>query len=66
MAQGYEIIKATLPFVREQPLRSWWCLISTMVLFAACLIAAVIFLPGGFGGAIAKLGTRLRSSASRN
>ena len=37
MLEGREIIKATLPFIREQPLRSWWCLVSTGVLFAACL-----------------------------
>jgi len=32
------------------------------VLFAACLIAAVIFLPDGFGGAIARLTAKLRAS----
>ena len=45
MAQGYEIIKATLPFVREQPLRSWWCLISTVLLFAACLAVGAMPFP---------------------
>ncbi len=34
------------------------------VLFAACLIAAVIFLPDGFGGALARLTARLRSTGS--
>jgi branched-chain amino acid transport system permease protein len=34
------------------------------VLFAACLVAAVIFLPEGFGGALARLTARLRSSGS--
>jgi branched-chain amino acid transport system permease protein len=32
------------------------------VLFAACLVAAVIFLPDGLGGALARLTARLRSS----
>lgn len=32
------------------------------VLFAACLVAAVIFLPDGFGGALTRLTARLRSS----
>jgi branched-chain amino acid transport system permease protein len=31
------------------------------VLFAACLIAAVIFLPGGFGGALHRIADRLRA-----
>jgi branched-chain amino acid transport system permease protein len=31
------------------------------VLFAACLIAAVMFLPGGFGGALHRIGDRLRA-----
>jgi branched-chain amino acid transport system permease protein len=34
------------------------------VLFAACLVAAVIFLPDGFGGALARLTARLRSTGS--
>ena len=37
MLEGREIIKATLPFIREQPVRSWWCLLSTAALFIACL-----------------------------
>jgi branched-chain amino acid transport system permease protein len=35
------------------------------VLFAACLIAAVIFLPDGFGGALAKLIARRRAAGAR-
>jgi branched-chain amino acid transport system permease protein len=35
------------------------------VLFAACLIAAVIFLPDGFGGAIVRLTAKLRAGGSR-
>jgi hypothetical protein len=35
-------------------------------LFAACLIAAVIFLPDGFGGAIARLTARLRAGGSES
>ena len=34
------------------------------VLFAACLVAAVMFLPDGFGGALARLTARLRSTGS--
>ena len=36
------------------------------VLFACCLIAAVIFLPEGFGGALQRLAQHLRSSAVRS
>ena len=36
------------------------------VLFAACLIAAVIFLPDGFGGAIVRLTAKLRPAGSRS
>lgn len=36
------------------------------VLFAACLIAAVIFLPDGFGGAITRLSAKLRARGSRS
>lgn len=36
------------------------------VLFACCLIAAVIFLPEGFGGALQRLVQHLRGSAARS
>jgi branched-chain amino acid transport system permease protein len=36
------------------------------VLFACCLIAAVIFLPEGFGGALQRLVQHLRSSTARS
>jgi acyl-lipid omega-6 desaturase (Delta-12 desaturase) len=45
MHEGYAIIKATLPFVREQPLRSWWVLLSTLVLFAGCLTIGALPFP---------------------
>lgn len=45
MHQGYAIIKATLPYIREQPLRSWWVLLSTLTLFAASLAGAALPLP---------------------
>jgi branched-chain amino acid transport system permease protein len=35
------------------------------VLFAACLIAAVIFLPEGFGGALGRMAERLRARQAR-
>jgi omega-6 fatty acid desaturase (delta-12 desaturase) len=45
MLQGRALIRATLPFIREQPVRSWWCLISTTVLFAAALAVGAMPLP---------------------
>jgi acyl-lipid omega-6 desaturase (Delta-12 desaturase) len=37
MLEGRALIQATLPYIREQPVRSWWHLISTVVLFAGAL-----------------------------
>jgi omega-6 fatty acid desaturase (delta-12 desaturase) len=45
MLQGRTLVRATLPFAREQPVRSWWHLISTIVLFAACLAGGALPLP---------------------
>jgi len=48
MLEGRALIRATLPFIREQPLRSWWCLISTGVLFAAALAVGAMPIPWYF------------------
>src|SRR3954468_5168690 len=45
MLEGRALIQATLPYIREQPLRSWWCLLSTTGLFAAALAVAAMPLP---------------------
>ena len=46
MLPGRELIRATLPYMREQSLRSWWHLLSTGTLLAACLTASALpFLP---------------------
>ncbi|HAM71753.1 MAG TPA: fatty acid desaturase [Verrucomicrobiales bacterium] len=39
---GAELILATRPFASEQPLRSWWCLLSTTGLLAASLSATLM------------------------
>jgi acyl-lipid omega-6 desaturase (Delta-12 desaturase) len=43
--EGRALIRATLPYIREQPIRSWWCLISTATLFAAALAASALPFP---------------------
>ena len=45
MLEGRAIIRATLPYIREQPLRSWWHLFSTGGLFATCIATAALPLP---------------------
>ncbi len=45
MLEGRALIKATLPYVREQPLRSWWCLASTTLLYAGLLTVGALPLP---------------------
>jgi len=42
MLEGRALIQATLPFIREQPLRSWWHLVSTVVVFAGALALAAM------------------------
>ncbi len=37
---GHALIKKTLPFIRENRARSWWVLLSTTTLYAACLAVA--------------------------
>ncbi len=58
MLEGRALVRATLPFAREQPLRSWWHLMSTVVLFAACLAVGAMPFPwwvrllGGIAGGL--------------
>ena len=40
MLAGRELIRATLPYIREKPFWSWWHLLSTGALFVACLATA--------------------------
>jgi omega-6 fatty acid desaturase (delta-12 desaturase) len=56
LLQGRELIKATLPYVREQPLRSWWHFLSTTGLFAGCLAVGAMDLPWWIRLASAVLG----------
>lgn len=45
MLEGRALVRATLPFAREHPIRSWWHLISTTLLFAACLAGGAMPFP---------------------
>ncbi len=37
---GKELLRATTPFAQENRARSWWCLLSTVTLMTAALVAA--------------------------
>src|SRR5689334_7743048 len=45
MLEGHALIRATLPYIREQPIRSWWYLISTATVFASALAVGALPLP---------------------
>ena len=56
MLAGKDLIKATVPYIRESVFRSWWHLISTGVLFAACLTVGAMPLHWGIRLAAGVLG----------
>jgi acyl-lipid omega-6 desaturase (Delta-12 desaturase) len=45
MLEGRALIQATLPFIRETPLRSWGHLLVALCLFGACLAVAALPFP---------------------
>jgi omega-6 fatty acid desaturase (delta-12 desaturase) len=45
MRTSVEIIKATRPFAREQKLRSWWNLLSTLTIFGSLLTVTCLPIP---------------------
>ena len=45
MLEGRALIQATLPFIRESPVRSWAHLLVALLLFATCLAVAAMSFP---------------------
>ena len=45
MLEGRALIQATLPYIREQPLKSWWHLVSTTGAFSACIAVGAMPFP---------------------
>jgi omega-6 fatty acid desaturase (delta-12 desaturase) len=45
LLQGRDLIKATVPYIRERAWQSWWHLLSTVGLFAACLTVGAMPFP---------------------
>src|ERR1043166_4933796 len=41
MRTGHELIMATKPFAKDQPLRSWWCVLSTAFLLLSALAGTI-------------------------
>jgi len=48
MRSGAELIRATQPYAKEQPLRSWWTLLTTVAVYCV-LIAHIVLVPNWIG-----------------